>query len=93
MKTTRPCKKLDYQRLGPFVINGKFNDVAFQLDLPPHMRIHQVFHISLLEPYQETSILDRVVPPPTSLDNGLEYEVSDILDSKIVFNKLYYLVD
>ena len=95
MKTTRPCGKLDYQQLGPFVINGKINDVAFRLDLPAHMRIHPVFHSSLLKLYHGCSIPDRVVLPPPSiqLDNGPEYEVATILDSKIVCNKLYYLVD
>ena len=36
-----------------------------------------------------------MLPPPLSvqLANGPEYEVVVILDSKIVHNKLYYLVD
>ena len=95
MKTTRLCENLDYQRLGPFIINGKINDVAFWFDLPPHMQIHLVFHSSLLEPYHGSSILDLVVLPPPSiqLNNGPEYEVAAILDSKTVHNKLYYLVD
>ena len=29
VKTTRPCDKLDYQRLGPFIISNQINDVAF----------------------------------------------------------------
>ena len=32
-------------------------------------------------------------PPPLQLADGPEYEVVSILDSKIVRNKLYYLVD
>ena len=32
-------------------------------------------------------------PPPLQLADGPEYEVASILDSKIVRNKLYYLVD
>ena len=38
VKTTRPCDKLHYQRLGPFVIVDQINDVTFRLDLPSHMR-------------------------------------------------------
>ena len=95
VKTTRPCNKLDYQRLGPYLITKQINGVAFQLDLPPHMRLHPMFHVSLLEPYTSNSIPDRVVPPPPSieLDEGPEYEVKSILDSKVVKNKLYYFVD
>ena len=54
-----------------------------------------MFHSSLLEPYQESTILGRITqpPPPIELEDGPEYEVAAILDSKIVRNKLYYLVD
>ena len=95
VKTTRPCDKLDYQRLGPFIISNQINEVAFHLDLPPDMHLHPVFHVSLLEPYIISSIPDRVVlpPPPVQLVDGPEFEVKAILDSKIVRKKLYYLVD
>ena len=60
------------------------------------MRLHPVFHVSLLEPYASNSIPDRVVvppPPPIELDEGPKYEVKVILDSKVVKNRLYYFVD
>ena len=95
IKTTRPCEKLDYRRLGPFRIIRKINDVAFLLYIPPQLRIHPVFHSSLLEPYQESTIPGRITQPPPKieLEDGPECEVATILDSKIVRNKLYYLVD
>ena len=95
MKTTRPCDKLDYQRVGPFEISGQINDVPFRLDLPQGMHLHPVFHISLLELYVPTLIPDRDIPPPppVELAEGPEYQVEAILDSKIMRNKLYYLVD
>ena len=95
IKTTRPCSKLDYQRFGPYMITGKISDVAFRLDLPPHMHFHPIFHVSLLEPYTTSSILSRLTtpPPPVEFLDGPEFEVAAILDSKIVRNKLYYLVD
>ena len=95
IKTTRPCAKLDCQRLGPFRINEIINDVTFRLDLPSQLRTPLVFHSSLLEPCQEISIPNRTTPPPLpiELQDGHEYEVASILDSKIVRNKLSYLVD
>ena len=56
---------------------------------PPHMRLHLVFHASLLEPYTTSSN----PPPPIEFLEGPEFEVVAILYSKIVWNKLYYLVD
>ena len=95
MRTTCHCDKLDHQRLGPFRISAQINDVAFRLDLPTHMRLHPIFHCSLLEPCATSTIPHRVVPPPpvVQLADGPEYEVAAILDSKIIHNKLYYLVD
>ena len=59
------------------------------------MHLHLVFHCSLLEPCATSTIPHRIMPPPpvVQLIDGLEYEVAAILDSKIIRNKLYYLVD
>ena len=54
-----------------------------------------MFHSSLLEPYQDSTIPGHIKQPspPIELEDRPEYEVVVILDSKIVRNKLYYLVD
>ena len=56
LKTHRPSDKLDYQRLGSFSIIKQVNEVAYRLELPPSMKIHPVFHVSLLEPYKDSTI-------------------------------------
>ena len=57
--------------------------------------MYLVFHSSLLEPYQDNTIPDHITPPPPpiKLEDGPEYEAIAILNSKIVRNKLYYLVN
>ena len=92
--TTRPCVKLDYKKLGPFRITECVNPVTFRLALPPHFRIHDVFHVSLLEPYYSSSIEGRQLlpPPPVQLPTGEEYEVDQILDSRVLRRQLQYLV-
>ena len=52
VKTTRPSKKLDYKKMGPFNITKKVGMSSYKLDLPASMTIHNTFHISLLEPYE-----------------------------------------
>jgi hypothetical protein len=57
--------------------------------------LHDVFHVSLLDPVRSTSLPPRVPPPPPALyvKDGQEYfEVEDILDSKRTDRRLYYLV-
>jgi hypothetical protein len=57
--------------------------MAFQLKLLSFMKIHLVFHVSLLEPYHAFTIIGRIHdhPPPIEIDSEHEYEVEDILDS------------
>ncbi|KAH9291055.1 hypothetical protein KI387_044184 [Taxus chinensis] len=38
---------------GPFVVIGRVGKVAYRLQLPRHMYVHPVFHVSQLRPYFE----------------------------------------
>ena len=80
--------------LDPSQVIKKINDIAFRLELPPSMKIHLIFHVSLLEPYKTSSIPGRSqVPPPSVEIEGIEeFEVSKILDSRIIRRKLEYLI-
>ena len=49
IKTIRPSDKLDYKKFGPFKIKRNIKDINYKLHLPLTIRIHSVFHISLLE--------------------------------------------
>lgn len=92
--TSRPSRKLDHRRLGPFKIMQKIGSSAYRLELPRAMKIHNVFHVSLLEPYKPDTIPGRrqPPPPPTEVDNEQEYLVEHILDSRVRRNRLEYLV-
>jgi len=94
IKTTRPCAKLDYKKLGPFEIEQQINPVAYKLILPEHYRIHPVFHVSLLEEYNPSDIPGRLPEPPAPVEiEGEEYwEVEKIIDSFVRRRKLYYVV-
>ena len=53
--------------------------------------VHPVFHASQLEPCVPNSILNRVQPltPPIKVDGEPEYEIEEILDSKIDWRQCY----
>ena len=48
---TRLCAKLAPIYVGPFEVLVKVGSVYYQLGLPPNIRIHDVFHVSLLNKY------------------------------------------
>ena len=83
IKTKRPSKKLDWKRLSPYKVTECLGLQAYRLELPESMKIHPVFHVSLLEPYKPSTIPGRTrpPPPPVVLDDELEWEVEEILDS------------
>jgi hypothetical protein len=74
-------KKLMPRYLGPFKVVKKVGEVAYKLDLPGHMRVHPVFHVSLLEKYRSDG---RYQPPPPvmEVDGVPEYEVAAIRDKR-----------
>ena len=98
LRTNRPSKKLDMRRQGPFEILEVISRSAYKLKLPASWKVHPVFHVSLLRPYQDGSTLRPPVPPPPPpeiIDDEPEYEVEKILDSRINRrrnNGLEYLV-
>ncbi|MBW0560162.1 hypothetical protein O181_099877 [Austropuccinia psidii MF-1] len=82
--------------LGPFPILKKVSTHAYQLKLPSQWKyIHPVFHISLLEPVKTSTIPNphQEPPPPIIIEEEEEWEVSQILDSKLKRRKLWYLVE
>ena len=64
------------------------------MDLPPIMKIHPIFHISLLDLYKESTIPGRLQVPlsPIEIDREEEFVMSEILDSCINWRKLEYLI-
>ena len=44
-----PSKKLAPKFIGPFPVKRKLNEVSYELYLPDSLRIHPVFHVSLLK--------------------------------------------
>jgi len=94
IKQLRPNKKLADKFLGPFevleIIGG--HSQAYRLKLPSQYgRIHDVFHVSLLEPWFPRS--GAVVEPlPERVGDHLEWEVKSIQAHKETSKGRRYLV-
>jgi hypothetical protein len=83
--TSRPSKKLNWRRLRRYKVVKRIGLQAYQLALPPTMRqLHNVFHVSCLDPIRPTSLAPRLPPAPPAhvIDDQGYFEIEDILDSK-----------
>jgi len=90
IRTTRLCKGLGYWKVGPFKNLGKNRNQRYKLDLPASMRIHNTFHISLLELYNDNKIQSQQLEPspPIIIQGEPEYELEEISDSRLHYNKV-----
>ena len=74
-------RKLGPLYCGPFRILEKYTS-AYRLELPQHMQIHPVFHVSQLKLYKKPMNEARTYqkPNPIMIDAGQEeYEVEEII--------------
>ena len=75
------ARKLLPKWIGPYKVTRQVGKVNYKLDLPSNLRIHDVFHVSLLRLYLSPNGEAHVHPPPTVLIEGEEeFEVDRILD-------------
>ena len=82
-------KKLDHQSIEPFMIKRNIKDLSYELDLSVNMRIHSVFHASMLQ------LCDQFIPlqiKPMLIEPDKKYEVERILDKKMISETTHYLV-
>ena len=93
---TQLTKKLDHKWLSPYPIEKVISGNAYHLKIPSSFGLtHPVFSVTLLRPYSADTITKHVQhdpPPPIVHDGVKEYEVEQILDSRVSRGRLEYLV-
>jgi len=86
IKTRCPSRKLDHKNQGPFQIEKIVSPLAVRLTLPRKWKIHNVFHVSLLEPYRTSG--HRAPPDPSKvlreaddIEQSEEYDIDEVMAS------------
>jgi hypothetical protein len=94
ISTTRPSKKLDWKRIGPYEITEVISPWAFRIKLPHQLHIHDVQPISRLEKtaVNPLPLQQNEPPPPVIVEGEEEYEVEKVEDSRVFRRQLQYLV-
>jgi transposase InsO family protein len=80
---------------GPYKILQLIGKNAVKVELPNNMRIHPVISTAFIKLYNESTQFENRIKepsPPVVIDNHLEYEVDNILNSRKRHGKMQYLV-
>ncbi|UTT89897.1 hypothetical protein NDA17_006194 [Ustilago hordei] len=75
-KTQRPTPKLDTRFAGPYPVQERVGRQAYRITLPANLRVHDVFHVSMLEPARTSSLPQRAEQPtmPPLPDEDLDFK-------------------
>jgi len=84
------------RRYRPFSVATQISHIAYRLDLPETWKIHNVFHASLLTPYQQTPEHgpNFLQPPPDIINDTPKWEVKKVIKAQTFghWKKKQYLV-
>ena len=95
--TRRLSRKLNHKNHSPFQVEKVISPLAVKLTLPRKWRIHDIFHVSLVEPYrtgemQRTPGPVKVLQEADDIENSEEYDVDEIMGSTKKGQRVLYLV-
>jgi hypothetical protein len=88
----QPSRKLSHKCLGPFKVIEQVGKSSYRLKLPGSMKVHPVFHVSLLYPHPTNDFNQQLIPPPPVVtpEGEEEYKVEKIINSQKISCKVEY---
>ena len=90
-------KKLQPLFVGPFPITKVMGPATYKIELPPHIKGHNVLNVSKLKLHHENEIEGRYAKPPgavgTDHDGQDLFTMQKVLDMKFLHGKKYYLIE
>lgn len=94
LRIKQPSRKLSSRYIGPLKVLDAVGTQAYRLALPSSYRVHNVFHVSLLEPYhpRDAKAADAIMPLPELVEGEEEYEVERILEHRNKKGQRYFFV-
>lgn len=86
--------KLTARKLGPYKVTKQISPLNYKLELLTDLCVHPVFHIDRLLSWKGNEVNGILPPPPepVEVEGEEEYEVDEVLDSKLIGKALKYLV-
>lgn len=81
-KTQEMARKLMPKWIGPLKVLAQVGPVAVRLEMPPHLKMHNVFHVNLVKPYHSGGHVFPL-PPLDYIDDEPVFKVETLLDTRI----------
>jgi len=92
IKTKRSSNKLNYTKLESFKILEEKRLINYELNLSTSMKIHSIFHISLLKSADSNTSIQTESSDIDSESQNVEYEVENILNQQNIKDQSHWLV-
>jgi len=92
IKIKRSSNKLNHMKLESFEILEEKRSINYELNLSAFMRIHSIFHISLLKSADLNTLIQTEFSEIDSESQNVEYEVKNILNQQNIKDQSHWLI-